>query len=95
MRLDEALVRRVAALARLRLSDDEVVQAQGQLSAVLEAVAGLSTVDTEGVAPTLAVNDEPSPLRDDVVRAELTSEQALANAPDRIGTGFAVPKVIE
>lgn len=95
MTLDEALVRRVAALARLKLSAEEVAVARGQLSAVLDAVAGLAQVDTEGVPPTLAVNDEPSPLREDAVRDELTPEQALANAPDRIGTGFAVPKVIE
>jgi aspartyl-tRNA(Asn)/glutamyl-tRNA(Gln) amidotransferase subunit C len=93
--LDE--VRRIAALARLRLSADEERLFQGQLSAVLEHVDELAKLDLSGVEPmthALAAG-EPSPLRPDEVRPSLPPEEALANAPARAGTAFRVPRIIE
>jgi aspartyl-tRNA(Asn)/glutamyl-tRNA(Gln) amidotransferase subunit C len=93
--LDE--VRRIAALARLRLSADEERVFQGQLSAILEHVAVLEGLDVSAVEPmthALAAEDTPA-LREDVVRPGLSHEEALANAPDRDGTAFRVPRIIE
>jgi len=93
--LDE--VRRIAVLARLKLSPDEERVFQGQLSAILDYVEQLQSLDVSGVEPmthALAAGDQP-PLREDVVQPSLPPEDALANAPGREGTCFKVPRIIE
>jgi len=93
--LDE--VRRVARLARLRLSPEEEQAFQGQLSAILDHVAQLGELDVSQVEPmthALAAG-EASPLREDVPLPCLTTEEALANAPAREGSCFKVPRIIE
>ena len=93
--LDE--VRRIARLARLRLSPDEEVAFAGQLSAILDHVAQLGELDVSKVEPmthALAA-DEPAALREDVVQPGLAPAAALANAPAREGTCFKVPRIIE
>ena len=93
--LDE--VRRIAVLARLKLSPEEEQVFRGQLSAILDYVEQLKELDVSGVEPmthALAAGDLP-PLRDDVVRPSLSPEEALANAPAREGTCFKVPRIIE
>ena len=93
--LDE--VRRVAVLARLRLSPEEEQVFQGQLSAILDYVAQLSELDVSEVEPmthALAAGEAP-PLRADEVQPSLAPDEALANAPAREGTCFKVPRIIE
>lgn len=93
--LDE--VRRIAVLARLKLSPQEEQVFQGQLSAILDYVEQLNELDVSGVEPmthALAAGDRP-PLREDVVRPSLEPAQALANAPAREDTCFKVPRIIE
>ena len=92
--LDE--VRRIAVLARLKLSPEEEQVFQGQLSAILAYVKQLEELDVSGVEPmTHALAGDQPPLRDDVVRPSLPPEDALANAPGREGTCFKVPRIIE
>jgi len=93
--LDE--VRRIAALARLRLSPEEERTFAGQLSAILDHVRQLEELDVSAVEPmthALAAGDAPS-LRPDAVEPGLSPEQALAAAPAREGTCFKVPRIIE
>lgn len=93
--LDE--VRRIARLARLRLSPEEESAFAGQLSAILDHVAQLGELDVSGVEPmthALAAGDA-APLRDDVLLPGLTPAEALANAPAREGSCFKVPRIIE
>jgi aspartyl-tRNA(Asn)/glutamyl-tRNA(Gln) amidotransferase subunit C len=90
-------VRRIAQLARLRLSPEEEQQLAVQLSAILDHVAELSTLDVTGVEPmthALAAG-EGAPLRADAVAPSFTIDEALANAPAREGTCFKVPRIIE
>jgi len=92
--LDE--VRRIAALARLRLLPEEESRLAGELSAILEYVRQLEELDVSGVLPmTHALAPGETPLRDDEVRPGLSPEEALANAPAREGTCFQVPRIIE
>lgn len=95
MKLALAQVRHVAKLARLWLTPDEETRLQHQLSAVLDAVDTLAQVDTTGVPPTTFVFPSTTHARADVVEAELPVAQALENAPQREGTSFAIPRVIE
>ena len=87
-------VEHVAHLARLGLSDAEVTLLEGQLNHILEQYAVLAELDTEGIAPTAQVIELESVLREDVVRPSLTVEEALANAPERLGDHFVVPAVL-
>jgi aspartyl-tRNA(Asn)/glutamyl-tRNA(Gln) amidotransferase subunit C len=90
-------VRRVAALARLKLSAAEEQLFAGQLSAILDQVRELDGLDLTGVPPmTHALAEgEAVVLRPDAPAPGLTSDEALANAPDREGSCFKVPRIIE
>ena len=89
-------VRRIARLARLRLSPEEERTFAGQLSAILDHVAQLSELDVSAIEPmTHALADEAADLRQDVVLESLSPDEALANAPAREGTAFKVPRIIE
>ncbi len=95
MKLELAQVRHVAKLARLSLTPEEETRFTTQLSAVLDAVESLSAVNTEGVPPTTFAIASATNARADEVHDELPVEVALKNAPQREGTSFAIPKVIE
>jgi aspartyl-tRNA(Asn)/glutamyl-tRNA(Gln) amidotransferase subunit C len=91
--LDE--VRHVARLARLRLTEAELVEMQQQLSSILEHVDALQAVDVTGVPPTAQVTDVVNVVRPDEVRPSLPVEEALAGAPHREGDFFKVKPVFE
>ena len=91
MKLEQ--VRHVAKLARLQLNPTEEALFSTQLSAVLDAVESLATVNTEGIAVTTLAT--MTAARPDEVRDELPVEVALKNAPKREGMSFAIPRVIE
>ena len=87
-------VRHLAGLARIALSDEEVARLAGELGAIVEAVESVQSVATDDVPPT----SHPVPLgnvfRDDVVGETLTTEEALAGAPDHDGTRFRVTAIL-
>jgi aspartyl-tRNA(Asn)/glutamyl-tRNA(Gln) amidotransferase subunit C len=90
-------VRRIAALARLRLSPEEERTFAVQLSAILDHVRQLEELDVSAVEPmthALAAGESPE-LRPDAVEPCLTPGEALAGAPAREGTWFKVPRIIE
>jgi aspartyl-tRNA(Asn)/glutamyl-tRNA(Gln) amidotransferase subunit C len=96
MALSPEEVRRIAALARLRLLPPEEARLAGELSAILEYVRQLEELDVSGVEPmTHALASGETPWRQDEVRPGLTPDEALANAPARDGTCFQVPRIIE
>jgi aspartyl-tRNA(Asn)/glutamyl-tRNA(Gln) amidotransferase subunit C len=88
-------VERVAALARLSLSEPEAERLAAELDAILQYVETLRPVDTEGVEPTSHVMPLATPLRDDRPVPPLDPALAVANAPACAGSAFVVPKVIE
>ena len=95
MKLSIEQVRHVAALSRLQLTAQEEELYRSQLQVVLDAAAELDALNLKNVPPTAQVNLADSPLRADQPQPPLGVERALANAPDRVGSSFAVPKVIE
>ena len=86
---------RMAELARLLLSEEETQQMTRDLDRVLDYVATLASVETEGVEPTAHVLPLATPLREDRAAAAMDPELAMSNAPERAGSAFVVPKVIE
>jgi aspartyl-tRNA(Asn)/glutamyl-tRNA(Gln) amidotransferase subunit C len=95
MSVDQATVRRVAHLARIAVTEDEVAHLQGELNAILAFVEQLGEVDTTDVEPMTSVIPLKLPLRDDVVNDGFYPERVLANAPLAEDGFFAVPKVVE
>jgi len=94
-KIDETRVRTVAKLARLELSADEIEEFTGQLSAILEYVEQMNRLDTTNVQPLAHCLPISNCLRDDRTRESLTPKNALANAPQRDGQYFKVPKILD
>ena len=95
MSLSNADVAKVALLARLRISPEELETFTGQLNSIVDYVAQLQEVDTTGVEPLAHGIEVRNVFRDDVRSEPLPREQALANAPKRNATSFLVPAVLE
>ncbi len=95
MALSLEQVRHVASLARLSLTADEERLYQEQLSAILEAFGELSALDTKDVEPTSHASLAGPAMRPDEPRPSLDPADAMANAPQKVGTSFAVPKILE
>ena len=95
MPIDRNTVRHIAALARLRVEEAEEERYVRELQAILAYVEELQDVNLEGVEPTsTVVAGSPSPLRPDEERPSDVREEALAQAPDRDGEYFRVPRVV-
>jgi aspartyl-tRNA(Asn)/glutamyl-tRNA(Gln) amidotransferase subunit C len=92
--MDADDVRKLALLARLRLSDAEVTQFGPQIGQILEFVHQLSELDTTGVEPMTTALDVVNRWQEDRVLPGLAVEQALSNAPQEDGSCFLVPPVI-
>ena len=89
--IDREQVLHVARLARLELTEDEVSRMTGELSAILDHIEKISTLDLDGVPPTSHVVDVPNALRPDEPRPSLPRDVALQNAPAVDEDGFSVP----
>jgi aspartyl-tRNA(Asn)/glutamyl-tRNA(Gln) amidotransferase subunit C len=88
-------VAKVALLARLRISPDELETFTGQLSSIVEFVAQLQELPTADVEPLAHGVEVRNVFRDDVRGPSLPREAALANAPKRNPESFLVPAVLE
>ena len=88
-------VRKVAKLARLELADADLARLQPQLSAILDYVDQLQQLNTEGIEPLAHPLPIANAFREDVPSPSLSVDDALANAPNRIGNYFGVPAVLE
>ncbi len=88
-------VEHVARLARLELSAAEKERMRKELDGILSYIDKLRAVDTRGVEPTSHAVPLTNVMRDDTEVASLPQEEMLANAPDRHGELFRVPKIIE
>lgn len=95
MKISEEEVRYVAQLARLTLSDDRVHDMSETLSEILTYMDTLNKLETADIPPTSYIGEIETVFREDVVGDSLPLDDALQNAPDRIGAFFRVPKIIE
>jgi aspartyl-tRNA(Asn)/glutamyl-tRNA(Gln) amidotransferase subunit C len=95
MSLDHATVRRIASLARIHVEEDEIPRLMTELNGILGWIDQLNAVDVAGVEPLTGATHMALKMREDVVTDGGYPEKVLANAPDRAGAFFAVPKVVE
>jgi aspartyl-tRNA(Asn)/glutamyl-tRNA(Gln) amidotransferase subunit C len=95
MSIDIEIVRKVAALARLHIDPAEEPRFVSELKAIVAYVEQLQSLEVGGVEPTSQVSaGVATPLRPDEARPSLVREEALAQAPDRDGDYFRVPRVV-
>ena len=95
MALSPADVARLAQLARIDLTDDELARLAPQLDVILDAVASVSTVAGPDVVPMTHALPLTNVFRPDVVRPSLSADDALAAAPATEDGRFRVPRIME
>jgi len=94
-KIDQAQVRKVAKLSRLELTEAEVEEFTGQLSAILDYMEKMNELDTTNVEPLAHCLPISNVFRDDCVKESLGTEKTLSNAPQRDGGFFKVPKILD
>ena len=95
MSVDQGTVRRIAHLARIAVSEEEVPHLQQELNAILAFVEELSAVDVEGVEPMTSVIPMKMVWRKDVIGQHAGAKTVVGNAPASEDDFFTVPKVVE
>lgn len=95
MALEREEMLRVAELAAIALTEEELESFRQNLGSLLRAFDKLQALDVSEVPPTLHPVPGHTPLRRDEVRPSLSPEEALSGAPAREGTSFLVPRIIE
>ena len=94
-KIDQTQVKKIAKLSRLELTGEEVDEFAGQLSAILDYIAKMNELNTDNVEPLAHCLPITNVLRKDQIKESLGTEKALANAPQRDGEFFKVPKILE
>ena len=95
MAVDIDTVAKIAALARIKVANEELERLAGELGKIIGWVEQLGEVDTAGVAPMASVVEMKLRWRDDAVTDGGIADKILANAPAEAEGHFAVPKVVE
>lgn len=95
MSVDQKTVRRIARLARIAVTEDEVSHLQGEINAILTFVEQLEEVDVDGIEPMTSVIPMAMKKRQDVVNDGGIADRIVANAPMTEDHFFMVPKVVE
>ena len=95
MQVDEATVRRIARLARIKVTAEEAKALVGELSGILDWVKQLDEVDTADVEPMTRVVAQELKKREDKVTDGDKADDIVANAPMSDDHFFVVPKVVE
>jgi aspartyl-tRNA(Asn)/glutamyl-tRNA(Gln) amidotransferase subunit C len=95
MSVDQATVRRIAHLARIKVTDEEVPHLAQELNAILAFVEALSSADVEGIEPMTSVMPMQMKMRADVVTEGDEADPIMSNAPAAEDHFFVVPKVVE
>ena len=88
-------IKKLAALSKLSIADDEMDKYSQQLSDILDYVTQLENVDTSNIEPLLNVLDQVNDSKPDESQPSITQKLALKNAPKTKGEFFQVPKVIK
>lgn len=94
MKIDHETVDKIAHLARLELTEAEKQETMKDMTRILDFMDKLNEVDTSAVEPLVYMSGAVNVLRDDVVKQEVTHEEALLNAPEKDEDFFHVAKVI-
>ncbi|MBD0399890.1 MULTISPECIES: Asp-tRNA(Asn)/Glu-tRNA(Gln) amidotransferase subunit GatC [unclassified Flammeovirga] len=95
MIIDKEAIEKIAHLARLEMDEKSEEKMLKSMNEIVEWVAKLEEVDTEGVAPLTHMTQEQSVWREDEAKYTLSHDDALKNAPKKDADFFRVPKVLD
>ena len=95
MKLNKEQVKKLAHLARLEFSEQELDLMMNDLDKMLAFVDRINELDLEEVEPLVYMNPEVDKMREDVAKLEISKDEALRNAPDRDTDYFRVPRVLK
>ncbi len=87
-------VEKIAELALLKFSDEELENLTPQMNEILNYMEKLNEIDTDKVKPLSHPVEQVNVFRDDKLKTSISTEEALKNAPDKDDSHFRVPKVI-
>lgn len=87
-------VEKIAELARLKFSDEELENFTPQMNEILSYMDKLNELHTEKVKPLSHPVEQTNVFREDELKSSISNEEALKNAPDKTDSHFKVPKVI-
>lgn len=92
--INAALIKQIAKLAKLTISDDEIANYIPHMQKVLNHFSELETLNTDNIEPLITPVDLKCYLRDDIVEKMISTEDLLDVAPEKVGRLFRVPPVI-
>lgn len=95
MSLTEAEVAKVARLARLAISAEDLPAMTQEVNGILGWIEKLQAVNTDGIEPLVSVSGMTLPLREDAVTMGGQAADIVKNAPESMENYFVVPKVVE
>ena len=96
MLIDEKITLKIASLAKLELTDQEIKEYSKDLTNILKWMEELKEVDVSNVQPVTSVTKNELYEREDIAyKNTVEQEKILLNAPEKVGKYFSVPKVIE
>jgi aspartyl-tRNA(Asn)/glutamyl-tRNA(Gln) amidotransferase subunit C len=95
MEVNDAMVDKLAHLARLQFNDADKAEIKTDLQRMIAFVEKLNELDLSGVEPLMHMSDEVNVLREDEIKGSVSREDALKNAPLHDEQFFKVPKVIK
>lgn len=95
MQINEATVRKIAHLARIKVTDEEAKSLESELNTILEWVGELNEVDTDNVEPLTSVVETSMKQRTDEITDGGYAAEVTKNAPKKEDHFFVVPKVVE
>ena len=95
MEVNDALIDKLAHLARLKFDEAEKEEIKNDLQRMILFVEKLNELDLENVEPLLHMGGEINVLREDEIQGSITRQEALSNAPLHDDQFFKVPKVIK
>lgn len=95
MKIDLKTVDKLADLAKLEFDEEGKKEIAKDLNRIVEFVEKLSELDTSKVEPLIYLSEDTNVMRDDVVKQEITQQEALKNAPVKDSDYIKVPKVID
>ena len=95
MKIDNALVDRLAELSKLELDESSKETMKQDLQKIFDMMDKLNELNVDGVEPLIYMSDEVNVLRADEVKGQVSKADALLNAPQKDSDFFKVPKVIK
>jgi len=95
MPVDSKMVRRIARLARIKVSEEDVPRLEGELNAILKWIEMLDEVDTSNAEPLTSMVRMQMKMREDVVTAGQDPDAVMVNASTKDDSFYVVPKVVE